>query len=368
MKVLTIIGARPQFVKASVVSMALKKQGIEEIIIHTGQHYDEKMSEIFFTEMNIPKPAYNLQIGNLSHGAMTGRMIEKIEALITELKPDYLMVYGDTNSTMAGAIAASKTKVKMVHIEAGLRSFNMNMPEEVNRIVTDRLSDILFCPTTTAIQNLKLEGFDHFTTKQKKKIRVELIGDVMKDAAEYFSGFAEEKSTGPVKEIVKQPFALCTLHRAENLGDLGRLQHIFDALNEISQQLKIVLPMHPGTKKTVEQGNIQIAAGIEVMEPVGFFDMLTLLKHTTCVFTDSGGLQKEAYFSKKPCITLRDETEWVELVEHGYNKLAGADKDLILQAFAAIDTMDLANAKPLYGEGFVSDSIAAILKEDYEGK
>ena len=212
MKVLTIIGARPQFVKASVVSMALKKQGIEEIIIHTGQHYDEKMSEIFFTEMNIPKPAYNLQIGNLSHGAMTGRMIEKIEALITELKPDYLMVYGDTNSTMAGAIAASKTKVKMVHIEAGLRSFNMNMPEEVNRIVTDRLSDILFCPTTTAIQNLKLEGFDHFTTKQKKKIRVELIGDVMKDAAEYFSGFAEEKKYRACKRNSKAAF--CFVHVA----------------------------------------------------------------------------------------------------------------------------------------------------------
>jgi len=368
MKVLTIIGARPQFVKASVVSMALKKHGIEEIIIHTGQHYDEKMSDIFFTEMNIPKPAYNLQIGNLSHGAMTGRMLEKIEVLINDLKPDYLMVYGDTNSTMAGAIAASKTKVKMVHIEAGLRSFNMNMPEEINRIVTDRLSDILFCPTTTAINNLKLEGFDHFITKQKKKIRVELIGDVMKDAAEYFSGFAEEKSTEPVREIVMHPFALCTLHRAENLNDVVRLQNIFDALNEISKKLKIVLPMHPGTKKTVEQLNINIAPGIEVIEPVGFFDMLTLLKHTTCVFTDSGGLQKEAYFSRKPCITLRDETEWIELVENGYNKLAGADKKLILESFNSIGTIDLTNAKPLYGAGNVSDKIAEILREDYEGK
>ena len=211
MKVLTVIGARPQFVKASVVSMALAKQGIEEIIVHTGQHYDEKMSDIFFNEMNIPKPAYNLQVGNLSHGAMTGRMIEKIEALLVELKPDYLLVYGDTNSTMSAAIAASKTAVKMAHIEAGLRSFNMNMPEEVNRIITDRLSDILFCPTIAAVNNLKQEGFEHFVTKSRNNIRIEMVGDVMKDTAAYFSQFADERSSERTKAIIKKEFALCTL-------------------------------------------------------------------------------------------------------------------------------------------------------------
>lgn len=369
MKVLTVIGARPQFVKASVVSMAFaKRPAIEEIIIHTGQHYDEKMSDIFFNEMGIPKPLYNLEIGNLSHGAMTGRMIEKIEVLINELNPDYLLVYGDTNSTMAAAIAASKTKVKIVHIEAGLRSFNMKMPEEVNRIITDRLSDILFCPTIVAKNNLANEGFEHFVTRTNKPVRIELVGDVMKDAAEYFSGYANEKSSTEIKEIIKNNFALCTIHRAENLTDATRLKNIFDALNDISETLPVILPMHPGTKKTLLSLDIQLSKNIRVMDPVGFFDMLALLQHTTCVLTDSGGLQKEAYFFKKPCITLRDETEWTELVEYSYNKLAGADTALIKKCFNSIAEIDFSNAKSLYGEGCVSDRIAGILEEDHKNK
>lgn len=358
MKVLTVIGARPQFIKASVVSMALAKKGIEEIIIHTGQHYDENMSDIFFTEMQIPPPAYNLHIGNLSHGAMTGRMIEKIESILLKEKPDYVLVYGDTNSTLAAAIAAAKTDAKLIHVEAGLRSFNHKMPEEINRIVTDRLSDILFCPTQVAVENLKQEGFEHFHTKNGNKIQIELTGDVMKDAAAYFSRFAEAKSSAEIGQMVKTKFALCTLHRAENLNDQNRLQNIFNALNDISQQLQIILPMHPGTKKKVQQYEIEISNAIKVIEPVGFFDMLTLLKNAVCVFTDSGGLQKEAFFFKKPCITLRDETEWVELVENGYNFLAGADASLIKKYFRQIESVDFSNAQPLYGEGCISDKIA----------
>ncbi len=367
MRVVTIVGARPQFVKASVVSMAFtRKAHIEEIIIHTGQHYHEKMSSVFFSEMNIPEPAYNLQLGNLPHGAMTGRMIEKIEDLLHKLNPDYLLVYGDTNSTMAGAIAAAKTKVKLVHIEAGLRSFNLSMPEEVNRIITDRLSDILFCPTSAAKNNLVNEGYKNFVTKKGFPVQIELVGDVMKDATEYFSHTAKDKCSDLIKEVIKNEFVLCTIHRPENLKNQIRLENIFDALNDISKAVPVILPMHPHTKKVLEELEKVRFENIQVIEPVGFLDMLTLLEHAKCVVTDSGGLQKEAFFFKKFCITLRDETEWVELVENGYNKLAGAETELIKNYFKMIDEVDFTNAKSLYGEGCISDKIVKVICNNFE--
>ncbi len=365
MKVLTVIGARPQFVKAAVMSRAFKKKNVEEIIIHTGQHYDEQMSAIFFNEMEIPQPAYNLQTGNLSHGAMTGRMMEKIEGIIGEITPDYVLVYGDTNSTLAAALAASKTKVKLVHVEAGLRSFNMTMPEEINRIVTDRLSDILFCPTAAAKDNLFKEGFNTFKTKNGTPVIIEQTGDVMKDAAEYFSVFAADNCSEKIKQIISGKYVICTLHRSENLNAAHRMLAIFEALNAISKEITVVFPMHPGTRKMVEKQGIIISDAIQVIDPVGFFEMLSLLKYCTCVFTDSGGLQKEAYFFKKPCITLRDETEWVELIENGYNKLGGANPFLIKKYFNQITEVDFTNEKPLYGEGCISDKIVRILQEDF---
>lgn len=341
--------------------MALAKKGIEEIIVHTGQHYDENMSEIFFSQMKIPKPAYNLQLGHLSHGAMTGRMTEKIESLILDLQPDYVLVYGDTNSTLAAAIATSKTDAKLIHIEAGLRSFNMKMPEEINRIVTDRLSDILFCPTPVAVQNLKDEGFESFTTKSGKKIQIELVGDVMKDSAKYFSTFAASNCSKTIFSLIEKEFALCTLHRAENVKHPERIESIFSALNSISQDVPIILPLHPGTKKAIQDYRIISSKNITIIDPVGFFDMLMLLQNCKAVLTDSGGLQKEAFFFKKPCITLRDETEWIELVENGYNFLAGADQSLIEKYFEQSEAVDFSTAKPLYGEGCVSNKIAGII-------
>lgn len=366
MKILTVIGARPQFIKASVVSMALVKKGMEEIIVHTGQHYDENMSEIFFSQMQIPRPAHNLQLGHLSHGSMTGRMIEKIESLILDLQPDYVLVYGDTNSTLAAAIATSKTDAKLIHIEAGLRSFNMRMPEEINRIVTDRLSDVLFCPTLTAIKNLQEEGFEKFMTKSGKKVKIELIGDVMKDSAEYFSKFAASNCSKAIFSLLDSEFALCTLHRAENVKHKGRLEAIFSALNSISQDVQIILPLHPGTKNALENFGIVIQKSVKIIDPVGFFDMLMLLQNCKAVLTDSGGLQKEAFFFKKPCITLRDETEWIELVENGYNFLAGADQRLIEKSFQRLDAVDFSEVKPLYGEGCVSDKIAESIIADFQ--
>lgn len=354
MKILTVIGARPQFIKAGSVSREIIRQqqagaDIQEVIVHTGQHYDTNMSDVFFDEMQIPKPDYFLGIGGKSHGAMTGQMIEKIEEVLLKEKPDWLIVYGDTNSTLAGAIAASKLHIKIAHVEAGLRSFNMAMPEEVNRILTDRMSTLLFCPTQAAMDNLKTEAIDAWNTSAKAI----LAGDVMQDGALFYKDLAQK----PKGVAIGGEFVLCTIHRAENTDNPQRLASIIDALNEIALHKKVILPLHPRTKKILEQSDFNIS-NLTIIDPVGYLNMVWLISNCGLVMTDSGGLQKEAYFFKKHCITLRDETEWVELVDAGVNRLVGANKRAILEAFNECHSCDdsLFSAD-LYGAGMASTKI-----------
>jgi UDP-GlcNAc3NAcA epimerase len=347
MKIVTILGARPQFIKAGSVSREIAKHSyIEEIIVHTGQHFDENMSDIFFDEMKIPKPNYYLDINGLSHGAMTGQMLEKIEEILLTEKPDWVMVYGDTNSTLAGALSASKLHIKVAHIEAGLRSFNMKMPEEVNRILTDRISHILFCPTDTAMENLRKEGYSSFDCSFVKS------GDVMQDGAIFY----KELAIKPKCEV-KKDYILATVHRAENTDNKIRIRDIFEALNEIALNRQIILPLHPRTKKIIEALKLNID-NLTLIEPVGYLEMIWLIDNCSLVLTDSGGLQKETYFFKKPCITLRDETEWIELVEHGFNRLVGADKNKIFKAVKeSTSDYSLTFNMDLYGSGEASKRI-----------
>ncbi len=382
MKILTILGARPQFIKAGTVSRKIMEHNqllvdgfsflekeeqkkletknqklIAEIIIHTGQHYDANMSDIFFEEMKIPKPDYFLGIGGKSHGAMTGQMIEKIEEVALKEKPDWIMVYGDTNSTLAGAIVASKLHIKLAHVEAGLRSFNMKMPEEVNRILTDRVSDILFCPTQTAVENLKKEGFPFKLSTNNHQLIIN-VGDVMQDGAIFYKNLAQKPITNTP---ITNNYILCTIHRAENTDEPQRLKAIFEALNEIAKETQIILPLHPRTKQKLT--NIQITNNnLTIIDPVGYLEMVWLIDNCSLVMTDSGGLQKEAYFFEKPCITLRDETEWVELVELGVNTLVGADKEKILNTYKQITNNQSTNTQiyqstNLYGGGKASENI-----------
>ncbi len=352
MKILTVLGARPQFVKAAVLSRVIsEREGVEEVIVHTGQHYDKNMSDLFFEEMDIPKPKYNLNINGLSHGAMTGQMLEKIEEVIFAEKPDVLVVYGDTNSTIAGALSAKKLGVKVVHIEAGLRSYNMAMPEEINRILTDRISDLLLCPTQSAIDNLEKEGYSNISTKIVRS------GDIMKDAVDYYSVKSEEKSNVIAKNNLEgKDFILATIHRQENTDNLLRLKNIFSAFDKINKQgTQVVLPLHPRTKGILEKNNIK--TDIKIIDPVGYFDMLELLKNCKLVVTDSGGLQKEAFFNKKHCVIVRDETEWVELVENGFAEIVGADTDKIVSAFEEYSVKESNFDIDLYGVGSVGDRI-----------
>jgi UDP-GlcNAc3NAcA epimerase len=354
MKIITIIGARPQFVKAAAISRELiKYENISETIIHTGQHFDQNMSEVFFDEMKIPKPKYNLNVNNLSHGAMTGKILEKTEKILMDEKPDYVIVYGDTNSTLAGALAAKKMNIKLLHIEAGLRSYNMNMPEEINRILTDRISDILFCPTDTAVENLRKEGFATFKTKYLN------VGDVMFDSALYYGQMAKKPNID-----MPQNYILATVHRAENTDSEDRLEQIFDALNRIAKDKSVILPLHPRTKKIIENKKIPIG-NITVIEPVGYLQILFLLKNSDAVFTDSGGMQKEAFFFEKPCVTMRDETEWTELVDSKYNILVGADREKIMLAYEDIKKNKIIFDKKLYGQGNSSELIIREIIKDY---
>lgn len=359
-KIVTIIGARPQFIKAGALSLKLKAdKDMEEIIVHTGQHYDDKMSKIFFEELQIPSPKYNLALGGLSHGVMTGRMIEKIEEVLCKEKPDFTLVYGDTDSTLAGALASVKLQIPIIHVEAGLRSFNMAMPEEINRILTDRISRLLFVPSATAMQNLKNEGFLNFDCQ------IVQSGDIMQDAVLHYANIAKK----PAFELAKD-FALCTIHRAENTDCLPRLREIFAALYEIAKQMQVILPLHPRTQKILEQEQID-TQGIRIVEPVSYLEMIWLLRTCKIVLTDSGGLQKEAYFFKKPCLTLRDETEWVELVEKGYNVIVGADKEKIIQQFLKIadnDNKKMQFCDILYGGGKAAEVILQTIKEESRRK
>lgn len=344
-KIITIVGARPQFVKAATLSRQFEKIGIDEKIVHTGQHFDSNMSEIFFEEMDIKKPTYQLDIHSVGHGAMTGRMLEQIEEIIKKEKPDGILVYGDTNSTLAGALAATKLHIPVVHVEAGLRSHNMQMPEEINRILTDRISNLLLCPTDTALENLTKEGFDNFDIKIVKN------GDVMQDAALYYAQKADEKST-ILQQIGEDKFVLATIHRQENTDDPIRLKGIIDGLNSINQVSPVIVPLHPRTKKILQQQNI--TPQFKLIDPVGYFDMIVLLKNCEMVLTDSGGVQKEAFFFKKQCLTMREQTEWVELIAHGYNTLVGSDSDKIWLSYQNLLSRQPDFDVDLYGNGQAS--------------
>lgn len=350
MKIVTIIGARPQFIKAASLSREiLKTANIEEIIVHTGQHFDANMSAIFFEEMQIPKPKYNLNINSLNHGAMTGRMLEEIEAVLLMEKPDWLLVYGDTNSTLAGALAAKKLHIKVAHIEAGLRSFNMDMPEEINRILTDRVSNMLFCPTEEAVSNLKSEGYEGFN------ILIENVGDIMYDSALFYSELAKNN----VKYNTNEKYLLATIHRAENTDDEVKLRNIFKAFDVINKIYEVILPLHPRTKKYLEK--FQIKTEITLIEPLGYLDMISLIKNSIGVITDSGGLQKEAYFFHKRCFTLRDQTEWIELVKANCNQLINVKKDDIAETILESISIMPDFSNKIYGDGTTSKKIIKVL-------
>ncbi|MDA8387810.1 MAG: UDP-N-acetylglucosamine 2-epimerase (non-hydrolyzing) [Nitrospiraceae bacterium] len=366
MKILTVVGARPQFVKAAVISREIAAHNagrarpkIEETIVHTGQHYDDNMSGIFFKEMHIPDPDYNLGVSDCSHGEMTGIMLGKIEGAMLNEKPDVALLYGDTNSTLAGALAAAKLHIPVAHVEAGLRCFNMDVPEEINRILTDHVSSLLFCPSETAIGNLLREGIGN---NPKIKPRAPLVlnaGDVMYDAALFYRRMA--KPGGRIRAIIDEMdgnFYLATIHRPENTDDHDRLRNIADAFELITRTTPIVLPLHPRTKKALSRHGLQFR-GVTLTGPMGYFDMLALLDACKAVITDSGGLQKEAYFFRKQCITLRRETEWVELVEHGFNILAGAEKEAVIEAEKGLSLRGHDDWVPLYGRG---DAGAAIVR------
>ncbi|WP_019583474.1 non-hydrolyzing UDP-N-acetylglucosamine 2-epimerase [Thioalkalivibrio sp. ALE16] len=365
MKILTIIGARPQFIKASVVSKAIQaREGIHEILLHTGQHFDANMSDVFFDQLGIPRPDVQLDIHGGSHGAMTGRMLEQIEAVILSEKPDRVLVYGDTNSTLAGALAAAKLHVPVAHVEAGLRSFNMRMPEEINRILTDQVSDFLFCPTGSAVHNLEREGFGD------KWAHVLKVGDVMQDAALFFAQRAMRPSDLPEVLLRRQdqveggkeegrlanPFILVTLHRAENTDDPTRLAAIVKALNAVHRDVApVLLPLHPRTRAAITRQGLELLT--HTIDPVGYFEMIWLLDHCDLVMTDSGGVQKEAFFFGKACVTMRDQTEWVELVEIGANELVGADASRIEQAASRHLARPVKDDGELYGGGKAAERI-----------
>lgn len=372
-KILTIIGARPQIIKASAISRAIKNHfanQLQEVIVHTGQHYDHNMSEVFFEELSIPKPDYNLSVGSGSHGVQTAKMIEGIEEILVKEKPQALIVYGDTNSTLAGAIAASKINVPIVHIEAGLRSFNKTMPEEINRIMCDHVSTLLFSPTSTGLDNLVNEGFkqNNESPYSFDNPKIYHCGDVMYDNSLHFSLLSDEKSV-VLSELGIKPneFVLCTIHRNHNTDDPERLTNIFDSLNEIANehQLSIILPIHPRTKKLLEQ-NVEKSVyqkiiennKIVITEPVSFLDMIALEKNAKLIVTDSGGVQKEAYFFKKPCVILRPETEWVELVKVGAAVIANNDKNTIIEASRNfLNKSNQLNFPEVFGDGKASEFI-----------
>ncbi len=358
MKVVTVVGARPQFVKAAAVSRAIASESagrLSEVLVHTGQHYDENMSGVFFDELGIPPPAHNLEISGGSHGAMTGRMLEAVEKVLLAEKPDWLLIYGDTNSTLAGALAAAKLHIPVAHVEAGLRSFNMRMPEEVNRILSDRVSSLLFCPTSTAVLNLAAEGISH---------NVHNVGDVMYDVALFYRNKARVHSKALSRfGLVAKGFALATCHRAENTDDPDRLRGILVGLAKVADRMPVVLPLHPRTRKLVaDHGLGNWLNQLTITDPLPFLDMVALEQAAALVLTDSGGVQKEAFFYEVPCITMRDETEWVETVDAGWNCLVSADTDRIVQAAEDALTGRVArHAVTPYGDGHASEKIVAHL-------
>ncbi|MCF7982510.1 MAG: UDP-N-acetylglucosamine 2-epimerase (non-hydrolyzing) [Pseudomonadales bacterium] len=358
MKLLTILGARPQFIKAATISRAIaehnQKQSdclIQEKIVHTGQHFDANMSDVFFEQLDIPRPNHSLGIASLSHGAMTGRMLEAIEGLLLAERPDFVLVYGDTNSTLAGALAATKLNIPIAHVEAGLRSHNLAMPEEINRVLTDRVSDYLFCPTATAVANLQSEGFP-FSTSHRQKQQIENVGDVMYDAMLYYQERAKNMVQLSDWGVEEKSYALCTLHRQENTDDPKRLKDILSALRTIAVNIcPVLLPLHPRTRKKIDvlKGDSWLES-IQILEPVAYLEMQRLEMDANIILTDSGGMQKEAFFHQVPCITLRDETEWTETIDSGWNILAGADSNSIINAIENANAIKKVSIYP-YGKG-----------------
>lgn len=358
MKILSVVGARPQFIKAAAVSRVLRAvPGVREVLVHTGQHYDDNMSRVFFEELEIPEPDYHLGIGGGTHGQNTGRMLEAIESVLVKERPDWVLVYGDTDSTLAGALAAVKLHIPVAHVEAGLRSFNRRMPEEINRVLTDHASDVLFAPTETAVRNLLREGIP--------EDRIHLVGDVMYDAALYY-GVKAERESRILERLGLAPkgYILATVHRAENTDDRERLRVILEALGEVHQEVPVVFPVHPRTRKRAEAFGLgDYLEKVVALEPVGYLDMVMLEKNARLIVTDSGGVQKEAYFYRVPCVTVREETEWVELLETGWNHLAAPQnaKDL---ALAILHRIRAEGAEiNLYGDGRASQRISDSLRK-----
>ncbi len=370
MKIVTIIGARPQIIKASALSRAIRNHyanEIQEIIVHTGQHYDDNMSAVFFDELGIPKPDYNLHVGSASHGVQTARMMEGIEEILLKERPDFIVLYGDTNSTLAGATAAAKIHIPIAHVEAGLRSFNKSMPEEINRIVCDHCSTLLFSPTQAGVDNLQREGFS-LNNKAPYTIdnpKVFHCGDVMYDNSLHFAEIAETK-TGIISklDLKGKPFILATVHRDTNTDYPERLNAIFSAMLKLSKKQQIVLPLHPRTEKMLKinldaalREQLFSSPDIQIVPPVSFLEMIALEKNARLVVTDSGGVQKESYFFQKPCIILRPETEWVEIVETGNAILADADEQRIMEAWNRFESHPSANYPEIFGDGRAAEFI-----------
>lgn len=378
-KIITIIGARPQIIKSSAISRAIRtkfQNEIDELLVHTGQHYDENMSEVFFEEMQIPKPHFNLNVGSGSHGLQTAKMIEGLESIFLAEKPDAVVVYGDTNSTIAGGLAAAKIHIPVVHIEAGLRSFNKLMPEELNRIACDHFSTLLFTPTATGLENLKNEGFS-LNINSKASIdhpNVYMCGDIMFDNSMYFSEISGQKSNILyINNLEKDKYVLCTIHRDSNTDIAANLNSIFKALIYISEnkQLKIVLPIHPRTKGKMEDLlesdlllKIKTSTSILIIPPAGFLDIIALEKNARMIISDSGGLQKESFFFQKPCVILREQTEWIEIVENGNALLAGSDYDKILNSFNLLFDKTNYSYPAYYGDGDAASFICEKILED----
>lgn len=359
-KVLTVVGARPQFIKASAVSREMLRYPgrIEEVMVHTGQHYDENMSQVFFDELNIPAPRYNLEVCGAGHGEMTGRMLEGIERILLDERPDWVLVYGDTNSTLAGALAAAKLHIPVAHVEAGLRSFNRRMPEEINRILADQVSTLLLCPTAVAVKHLQREGLER---------GVHNIGDVMFDVALHYRERARATSNIlDVLGLIDTDFVLATCHRAENTDDPERLDQILRALEHVATDIPVVLPLHPRTRKVIhDQGLGHRIESLCNLMPLSFMDMVALEQAAKAIITDSGGVQKEAFFYRVPCITMRDETEWTETLELGCNQLVGASYDRIVNAFANLTPFPVDTQCTPYGDGFASRRIVEQLLSGY---
>lgn len=349
MKILTVVGARPQFIKSAPVSRAIRQAGHTEHLVHTGQHYDYGMSQVFFDELQIPQPNVNLGVGSGLHGQQTGEMLIQLEAVIRRQKPDWVLVYGDTNSTLAGALAAVKLHVPVAHVEAGLRSFNRQMPEEINRILTDHTSDLLLCPSQSAVDNLENEGITR---------GVHLVGDVMSDALKFAAEQASQQSTILANlKLEEKGFLVATVHRAENTDAPERLRTILDAFNTLDEP--VLFPVHPRTRKALQQGKYTLASHVQLIDPVGYLDMVRLMQAARMILTDSGGMQKEAYWLSVPCVTLRDETEWVETVQTGWNILAGSDTAQIVAAVREWRTPEQHPA--LYGDGQVAMRVVRTL-------